>query len=492
MEKRVLLGRRDILKNATLAASSFFIVPRHVLGKGYTAPSDKLGLAAIGAGGKGRSDIINAWHEGVNNVVALCDVDVSQCKSTIEKFPKAKFYADFRKMLEEMGPEIDAVTISTPDHTHAVIAMAAMSLGKHVYVQKPLTHNIHEARMLTEAARKYQVVSQMGNQGASNPGQQQMIEWFNGGKIGSVDKVEVWTNRPVWPQGIPVPKGKSALPATMTKEDWDLFIGPAEMVDYHPLYHPFKWRGWWNFGTGALGDMGCHLIDPPFRVLQLGYPTEVQCSVGQVFTEDWVPEYIPEGCPPSSRVEIRFPPTSKNPVGLKMTWHDGGLRPFHPDLVPADDFLGEQGSANGVMMIGEKGIMTCGTYGLNPQIYLNNGDKLTMPENFEAQNKYAEISNYGHQLLWTEACKEGFDSEKHKALTSSFDYAGPLTETVLMGNLAIRSYMLGKEGNNQRGRLDFPGRKKLKWDGQSMRITNFEESNQFVKRDYRRGWDIRI
>lgn len=489
-QKKTSFSRRDALKKGTLAASGFFIVPRHVLGRGYIPPSDKLGLAAIGSGGKGRSDIINAWNEGANEVVALCDIDASQCKATIDKFPKARFYADFRKMLDENKDSIDAVTISTPDHTHAVAAMAAMSMGKHVFVQKPLTHNIHEARMLTNAARRYKIVSQMGNQGASNPGQEQMVKWFNEGKIGNVDTVHVWTNRPVWPQGIPVPSEKVALPESISKSNWDLFIGPAEMVDYHPLYHPFKWRGWWNFGTGALGDMGCHLIDTPFRVFQLGYPTEVECSVAQIFIQDWTPEYIPEGCPPASRVEIKFPGTVNNPVELKLTWHDGGLRPFHPDLIPSEDFIGEEGSANGVMMIGEKGIMTCGTYGLKPQIYLKTGEKITMPEDFKGENQYADQSNYGHQLLWTDACKQGFGGEKHKKLTSSFDYSGPLTETVLMGNLAIRSYMLGKKSGNQRGGLDFPGRKRLKWDGDKMQITNFEEANQFVERTYRKGWEI--
>ncbi|MCB0664201.1 MAG: Gfo/Idh/MocA family oxidoreductase [Saprospiraceae bacterium] len=490
MKRKSSLSRRDMIRKGVTGAAGFMIVPRHVLGKGYTPPSDQLGIAAIGAGGKGRSDIINAWHEGKNKVVALCDIDTSQCKDTRKKFSDAKFYADFRKMLDELDGEIDAVTISTPDHTHAIAALTAMSMGKHVYVQKPLTHNIAEARSLTEAARKHKVVSQMGNQGASNPGQEQMVKWFDDDLIGPVRSVQVWTNRPVWPQGIPVPTGKVPLPDTISEANWDLFIGPAKMVDYHPLYHPFKWRGWWNFGTGALGDMGCHLIDPPFRVLQLGYPTEVECSVGQVFTQDWVPEYIPEGCPPSSRTEIKFPATANNPVEMKMTWHDGGLRPFHPDLIPANDFLGEEGSANGVLMIGEKGIMTCGTYGRNPQIYFNNGDKIGMAEDFESANPNAGENEYGHQLSWTEACKAGFGSDEHKALTSSFDYAGPLTETVLMGNLAIRSYMLGKKGNSSRGNLNFPGRKRLIWDGNAMKITNFEEANQFVSREYRKGWEI--
>jgi predicted dehydrogenase len=408
-------------------------------------------------------------------------------KNAIEKWPAAKYYNDFRKMLE--NEKIDAVTISPPDHVHAVAAMAAMQMGVHVYVQKPLTHNIRETRLLTETAREKKIVTQMGNQGASNPGQVQMIEWFKKGLIGTVSEVYVWTDRPVWPQGIPVPTDKPQMPGHLSTEDWDLFIGPAKMVDYHPLYHPFKWRGWWNFGTGALGDMGCHLIDPPFRVLGLGYPSEVECSAGQVFTRDWIPEYIPEGCPPSSHTQLRFPASEKNNSELIMTWYDGGIRPMHPDLIPADDFLAEEGSRNGAMLIGDKGIMTCGVYGLNPQIYLNNGEKMTMPEDYNGGNPYEKsLPEYGHQVLWTEAIKAGFDSKEHKALTSSFDYSGPLTETVLMGNVAIRSYQHGKQG--QRGRMSFEGRKRLLWDGINMKITNYDGANQFVTREYREGWAI--
>jgi predicted dehydrogenase len=480
--------RREFLKTSAAGAAGFIIVPRHVLGRGYTPPSDKLNLAAIGAGGKGFSDLNNAFNNGAENVAALCDVDMARAKGAIDKWPKAKFFKDFRVMLEQVK-DIDAVTISTPDHTHAVAAMAAMQLGKHVYVQKPLTHNIHEARMLTEGARKYKVVSQMGNQGASNPAQVLMQEWFDKGLIGAVHTVHIWTNRPVWPQGIPVPKEAAEMPENMSKEDWDLFIGPAEHVDYHPLYHPFKWRGWWNFGTGALGDMGCHNIDPAFRLLGLGYPTEVECSVGQVFIRDWTPEYIPEGCPPSSLVELKFPASRKNSSPVSMIWYDGGLRPFHPDLIPAGDFLGEPGNGNGVLMIGDKGIMTCTSYGSIPQVYLNNGDKLTMPEGYETSNPYEKMPEYGHQVSWTAACKAGFGSKEHQALTSSFDYAGPLTETILMGNLAIRSYQTSFR-KDERGRATFEGRKKLLWDGQNMKITNFDEANQFVSRPYRDGWKL--
>lgn len=303
-----------------MAAAAFYVVPRHVLGgPGYVAPSDKLNLAAIGAGGKGTSDIKNASNEGANNVVALCDVDFGHATNSFENFPSAKKYRDFRKMLDEMGKDIDAVTISTPDHNHAIAAKACMDLGMHVYVQKPLTHDIYEARMLTETAREKKVVTQMGNQGSSNPSQKQMIKWLEDGLIGKAHTTHIWTNRPVWPQGIPVPTDKPPLPATMTAKDWDLYIGTADFVDYHPLFHHFKWRGWWNFGTGALGDMGCHLIDPAFNVLDLGYPTEVECSVGQVFMKDWEPEFIPEGCPHPHLFKSNFLPAKEIIILLPCT-----------------------------------------------------------------------------------------------------------------------------------------------------------------------------
>ncbi len=478
MGKQSQNSRRSFIKNSSIAVAGISIIPRHVLGQGFIPPSDQLNIAVIGGGGKGHSDAVNAWNKGASNIAAICDVDWTRSSDLMGKFPKARKYKDFRKLLDEVK-DIDAVTVSTPDHTHAVAAMAAMKLGKHVYVQKPLTHNIYEARMLTEAANNYKVVTQMGNQGASSSGVKQMIKWFDQGLIGKVHDVHVWTNRPVWPQGVPAPTDK---PEILDGLDWDSWIGPAEYVDYHPLYHPFKWRGWWNFGTGALGDMGCHLIDPPFRVLGLGYPTEVESSVGSVYKRDWVPEYYPESCPVSSRTQLKFPASEKNPIESTLTWTDGGLRPFHPDLIPADHPLGEEDSSNGVIMIGEKGIMTCATYARNPKIYFNNGDILT-----EEKGNDTNLPENGHQASWVEACKEGFGKEKHKALTSSFDFAGPLTEAILMGNLAIRSYNLRKRRGNS---YEYPGRKKLLWDGVNMKITNFEAANQFVKREYRKGWSL--
>lgn len=482
-------SRRNFIRNTAIAFAGIYIVPRNVLGgKGFIAPSDKLNIAGVGVGGKGTSDVLNAWNNGVNNISALCDVDWGMGKASAEKFPNAKRYNDFREMLDkEKG--IDAVTISTPDHMHAVIAMAAMQRGKHVYVQKPLTHDIHEARVLTEAARRYKVVTQMGNQGASGEGTRQMVEWFDKGLIGTVSQAHVWTNRPVWPQGIPVPVDKPKLIETMTPKDWDLWVGTAPMVDYHPLYHPFKWRGWWNFGTGALGDMACHLIDPAYRTLGLNYPTAVECSVGQVFIKDWNAEYIPEGCPPSSVVELTFPPSNKNNAVVKLTWQDGGLRPFHPDLIPANDPLGEPNSANGVILIGTKGIMVCNTYGMNPRIYLSNGEKIESPA-VSNDTGAVKLPENGHQAKWAEACKAGYESPLHKKLTSSFDFSGPLTESILMGNLAIRSFNLRKSNPTRPNSFSYEGRKKLFWDGANMRITNFEDANQFVKRTYRSGWSL--
>jgi predicted dehydrogenase len=476
-------GRRSFLKNSVYGAAAFTIVPRSVLGRGYIAPSDKLNLAAIGAGGKGFSDISNAFNKGANNVVALCDVDTAQAKNAIQKWPNARYFYDFREMLDKMKGSIDAVTISAPDHIHGIAAMAAMQNDVHVYVQKPLTHNIREARMLTEAARKYKIVSQMGNQGASCPAQEQIEKWIDKGELGKVKEIYVWTNRPVWPQGIAVPTEKKNLPDSMSKENWDLWVGPADYVDYHPLYHPFKWRGWWNFGTGALGDMGCHLIDIPFRALQLGYPTEVEASVGQIFLKDWTPEYIPEGCPPSSNVQLRFPATKKTGSDVKMVWTDGGIKPFHPDLIPASVDLID----NGIIMIGDKGTLLCEMFGQNPRIFKKGKDVMTMPKDFKSKNKYVDLPEFGHQVAWTEAIKEGFGSKKHKELTSSFDYSGPMTEAVIMGNLAIRSYTTAKLNGDKK---EFQGRKKLLWDGVSMKITNYDEANQFVTRSYRDGWKL--
>jgi predicted dehydrogenase len=477
-------SRRDFIKNAAIA-SSFFIVPRHVLGGvGFTSPSDQLNIAAIGAGGKGASDIMLASVKGRERIVALCDVDFSgSAKRSVDNFPNAKLYADYRKMLDT-ETDIDAVTISTPDHVHGPAAKYAMDRGKHVYVQKPMTHNISEARILTELARTQKIVTQMGNQGGSNPYLDVVQKWIDTDKIGKVSKVQVWTNRPVWPQGGPFPAAD-----TGSKPDalqWDLWLGPAPEIPFTPNLHPFNWRGWWDYGTGALGDVGCHLIDIPFRTLGLKYPTDAECSVGTVFSKMWTPDYNPEGCPASSFITLHFAATSKSKSPIEMTWSDGGIKPSHPDIIPADDDIGGSGSANGVLIIGDKGIISTNindSSPLQPKLYLNDGTKEMGPQSEDNME-----SEYGHQRLWVDACKAGFGSAEHKGLTSSFDYAGPMTETVLMGNLAIRSYMLRRE--NSKGQQEFFGRKKLLWDGENLRITNLEEANQFVTRTYRDGFTM--
>ena len=484
MKKNKKQSRRNFIKKG-IAASSIFIVPRNVLGgPGYISPSDQLNIAAIGSGGKGASDISNASVKGRERVVALCDVDFSgSASNTVKKFPTAKRYADYRIMLDkEKG--IDAVTISTPDHVHAPAGMFAMERSKHVYIQKPMAHNIKEARMLTQMARKQKVVTQMGNQGGSNPYLNMVQDWVDTGKIGAISEVKIWTNRPVWPQGVMMPKPNPSLKPEAL--NWDLWLGPAKEKPYTPNMHPFSWRGWWDYGTGALGDVGCHLIDIPFRTLGLKYPTSAECSVGSVFSKMWNPDYIPEGCPPSSMITINFDATKKSNSPIQMTWSDGGIRPPHPEIIPPNNDIGGTNSENGVLMIGEKGIISTNindSSPLMPKLYLNDGTTDFGPEveNFPEPE-------YGHQRKWVDACKAGFNSKEHLSLTSSFDYAGPMTETVLMGNLAIRSYMLREE--KSRGRIDYYARKKLLWDGENMKITNLEAANQFVSREYREGFGV--
>ena len=477
--------RRSFLKKSAIA-SSIFIVPRHVLGGiGYISPSDQLNIAAIGAGGKGTSDIMNASVKGRERVVALCDVDFSgSAKRSVKNFPKAKLYHDYREMLEN-EKDLDAVTISTPDHVHGPAAAFAMKRGKHVYVQKPMTHNIREARLLTEMARKNKIVTQMGNQGGSNPLLGMVQNWVDSGVLGKISKVQVWTNRPVWPQGYAMP---AADPNLKPKDlYWNLWLGPAEQRPFTPNLHPFNWRGWWDYGTGALGDVGCHLIDIPFRTLGLKYPTDAECSVGSVYTQMWNADYNPEGCPPSSFITLHFGATEKSQSPIEMTWSDGGIRPSHPDIIPADNDIGGPGSRNGVLIIGEKGIISTNindSSPITPKLYLNDGSS-----DFGPVTEDEDEPEYGHHRKWVDACKAGFNSTEHKGLTSSFDYAGPMTETVLMGNLAIRSYMLRRE--NSEGKMEFFGRKKLLWDGENMRITNLEEANQFVGRtSYRNGFEL--
>ena len=464
-------SRRQFIKTLGLAGAAFTIVPRHVLGKGFTAPSDTLYIGGIGVGGKGYSDLTEPSKSPNAKVVALCDVDDRRSQRARETFSDASYYNDYREMLEkETG--LDAVTVATPDHMHAIQALAAMERGKHVYVQKPLTHDIYEARQLTEAAHKYKVVTQMGNQGASGDGVRKMQEWYQAGLIGDVEEVWCWTDRPVWPQGIAWPAEKKA---EVPKElNWDLWLGTAPKKDYIDNLVPFNWRGWWDYGTGALGDMACHIIEPAFKTLQLGYPTSVEASVGSVYVGEFRRGYFPESCPPSSHIILEFPERGDKPP-VKLHWMDGGIQPTRPDDLGANEQMGDGG--NGVIMKGTRGTMMCGTYGANPRLVPTKlTDAINVPETLPRVPE-------GHYVQWVNACIAGYNQ---KECSSDFDIAGPLTESILMGNLALRSFDIRKKNGN---RWSYPGRYiKLLWDGPNMKITNFDDANQFVKREYRTGW----
>ena len=394
-------SRRDFIKNTAMAAAGFMIVPRHVLGgKGFLAPSDRLLVAGIGIGGKGETDINSIYRSGKAEIAFLCDVDDNRGAKTRKAFPKAKYYKDWRELYEKEAKNFDAVSVSTPDHNHAVQALAAMQLGKHVYVQKPLTHDIYEARILTEAAKRYKVVTQMGNQGASGDGVRQLREWYDAGLIGKVHTVYAWTNRPVWPQGIQWPQTKAPVPQGL---DWDLWLGTAPYSDYVDKLVPFNWRGWWDYGTGALGDMGAHLLEAPFRMLNLSHVTEVECSIGTVYADEFKRAYFPESCPPSSHVTLTFPETDKTKGPVTMHWMDGGIQPDRPDELAPGELFGDGG--NGTLYIGTKGKMMTGTYGANPRLL-----PLSKNENVKVKQKFERVPNgaEGHYAQWVEGCLAGY------------------------------------------------------------------------------------
>tara|TARA_Y100000739_G_scaffold211489_1_gene202834 strand:- start:206 stop:1168 length:963 start_codon:yes stop_codon:yes gene_type:complete len=320
----------------------------------------------------------------------------------------------------------------------------------------------------------------MGNQGGSNPGVVKVQEWIDQNKIGQIEKIFAWTNRPVWPQGKNLPKAnENEKPKEL---DWDLWLGPAKKRKFSPGLHPFAWRGYWDFGTGALGDMACHILDVPYKTLKLGYPNSVECTTSTTYAKMWNADYAPEGCPLSSVVNLQYndSPYAKN--GIKLVWMDGGLTPDLPEFL-GDDFFTKRSSNNLAVIVGSKGAITSRVYANNPTLY-QKGEK---PIVFNTSNvKLDEL----HNTKWTEACKAGYNSKEHLALTSSFEYSGPFTETVLMGNLGLRSRMLTKR--DLRGRNIFYGRKKLQWDGPNMKITNFEEANKFVTKSYHNGWKIPV
>jgi predicted dehydrogenase len=477
-EDPVSSSRRSFIKTAGLAAAGFMIVPRHVLGgTGFTAPSDRLQVAGVGVGGKGQSNIANIYKGGKADIAFLCDVDDRRAATTVKNFPGAKYYKDYREMLDRDGKNIDAVVVSTPDHNHAMIAMAAMQLGKHVYVEKPLTHDIYEARKLTEAAQRYKVVTQMGNQGASGDGVRQLQDWVDGGVIGKVQDVYCWTDRPSWPQGILWPGTSGQVPPEL---DWDLWLGSAPYRPYVDKLVPFNWRGWWDFGTGAIGDMGAHLIEPPFRILDLDTPTEVQCSVGSIYVDEFKRGYFPDSAPPSSHVILTFKKTKKTKDDLQIHWMDGGIKPGRPEELAANEPFGP----NGVLFEGTKGKMMCDVYGANPRLL-----PLSRTNEVKVKQSVARVPGGvdGHYWSWVEACIAGYGKMK---LSSPFEVAGPLTETLLIANLAIRGTDIQKPTADGK-RFTYPGRDiKLLWDKENLMVTNFDDVNQFVKRTYRQGWSL--
>ncbi|MCF7957154.1 MAG: Gfo/Idh/MocA family oxidoreductase [Phycisphaerae bacterium] len=426
---------------------------------GVTPPSGKLNIAGVGVGGMGGGNLRAMQSE---NIVALCDVDSKYAKGTFDKYPKAQKYRDFRIMLDKHHKDIDAVLVATPDHSHAVIANMAMKMGKHVYVQKPLTYTVHEARVLTETAREMKVVTQMGNQGHSGEGIRLICEWIWAGAIGEVKEVHAWTNRPVWPAGVDADRPKETPPVPDTL-DWDLWIGPAPMRPYHPAYLPAIWRGWCDFGTGSLGDMACHILDPVFWALKLKYPVSVEASCSTYYKGFFSKEVKTERFPRSSIVRYNFPEREGMP-SVKVTWWDGGLMPERPQELEPGRQMGD--SDGGVLFIGDKGKIMCGCYGKSPRLIPETKMKEFMPN--RPVKTIARIPDTAHEQDWIRACKD-----PAKPACSNFDYAGPLTEMVLMGNLAIRN-------PNQH----------LLWDGEKMEVTNNATANELVRRVYREGWTL--
>jgi len=436
------LSRRNFLATTAGAAAAITILPSNVVsGLGHKAPSDKLNIAAVGIGGMGHSNL-NALKS--ENIVALCDVDWAYAAGAFKDFEGAKKYWDWRKMYDEMHGQIDAVVVATADHSHALVSANAMQLGKHVYCQKPLTHSVYESRLLTKLAAKTKVATQMGNQGSSGEGVRQTCEWIWNGEIGEVTKIEAFTDRPIWPQGLNRPAHGDWVPETM---NWDLFIGPAQMRPFNEVYHPWNWRGWWDFGTGALGDMACHILHPVFKSMKLGYPTKVQGSSTLLLTD----------CAPNAQmVKFTFPerPAEKKlkMPSVEVTWYDGGLQPMKPKGWPAGREMNDSGG--GVIFHGTKDTLICGCYGVNP--WLLSGRTPNVPQTLRRLEK-----DVTHEMDWVGACKETPDHRR--LLSSPFAEAGPFNEMVVMGVLAVRLQGLNKE---------------LEWDGLGMKFTNITDNDK--------------
>jgi predicted dehydrogenase len=443
------INRRHFL-TATATVTAATIVPRHVLGGSqHTPPSEKLNIAGIGVGGMGRSNLRELESE---NIMALCDVDHVYAAETFKRYPQAKVYSDYREMLDkEKG--IDAVMIATPDHTHAVIAMEAMRRGKHVYCQKPLTHDVYEARMLAKAAREAGVTTQMGIQGHSGEGARLISEWIQNGAIGEVREVDAWCNLSYYPFGHAYwsskwsrrPEDTPPVPATL---NWDLWLGPASERPYHPAYHPGVWRCWWDFGCGMMGDRGVHTLDPVVWALKLGYPTSVEAA-----SLDLNPDTHPLG----SIVTYQFPAREGFPP-LKLTWYDG-LRVPRPAELEDGRQMGH--AEGGVLFKGTRGKLVGGVYGESPRLIPESRMK-----EYKLPPKTIPRVEGTHEQDWVRACKNG------RPAGADFEYSALLTEICLLGNIAKR--------------VDA----RIEWDGPGMKVTNLPQANQYVRTPYREGWSL--
>ncbi len=435
--------RRNFLKSAACGTAATVLAAPQLMGEtksfrtGKRITDRKLNIASVGCGGQGGNDIGNFAGE---NIVALCDVDFARAAGSFKRFPEAKRFRDYREMLTEMADQIDAVQISTPDHTHFPVAMMAMEMGKHIYLQKPIAHTVTEARLLAEAARKYKVVTQMGNQGHSNEGTRLVKEWIEAGVIGEVKEVHLWTNRPVWPQNVPVPEKGMNPPPTL---DWNRWLGVAPFRAYNSAYMPFNWRGWWEWGCGAIGDMGCHTMDASFWALNLGAPSRVSAEVdgGSALS-----------CPAGSIITYEFPARKGMPP-VTMKWFDGSKKPPRPPTLEADRPM----SGSGQLYFGSKGvIMDTNDYCDSPRLIPESAMK-----DFTRPPKTLERIKEGHYQNWVRAIKGEIE-----AASSNFDHAGPLTEMALLGNVAIRSGV------------------PFKWDPKALRCDR-PEAQAFIDKTYR-------
>ncbi len=462
---KAVVSRRAFLGTTAAAAAGFTILPNHVVaGLGHKAPSDKLNVVGVGVGGMGFANLKNMESE---NIIGLCDVDwkYTAGNGVFDRYPKAKKYKDWRRMYDEMGKDFDAVVVATADHTHALVTAHATTMGKHVYVQKPLTHTVYESRLLTKLAEKYKVATSMGNQGSSGEGVNLTTEWLANGEIGEVTMVEAFTDRPIWPQGLNTPEQGHWVPETL---DWDLFVGPAKMRPFNEIYHPWNWRGWWDFGTGALGDMACHILHPVFVGLELGFPIHAQGSSSLLLND----------CAPvSEAVKLTFPArTPKRPwTGMRRNaqlpkvdvfWYDGGIKPMLPDGWPEGKNPNNRGG--GVIFHGTKDKLICGCYGVDP--WLLSG---RVPNAPKFRRRIDNTVKGGHEMDWVRACKES--PENRVPTASDFSEAGPFNEMVVMGVLAVRLQSLNKI---------------LDWDGENMQFTNLTD-DETIRTVIKDGFEIK-